>query len=247
MIAPDIRVVDVEPDGFGVVCALASTYDRPTRGELHVLHDAGRVLRVVHTLTGPTSEHREPLGDDLPARAAQLRERAGVDRVVLVERSGFLALAGDLAAVGPATLDQPTVFRRSNAVFWSSPAVVTDPAPPDTGPSWERLEAHLRSLGADYWGLLAGYDGDRCAFTLVGRFVSGRLVHLTSLTPLLGEKRPAAADAASLVTAAERLGPVPLALVAPLDVLRGISSAADLPAALAACALQALTSRGLPT
>ena len=247
MIAPNVRIVDVEPNGFGVVCALASTYDRPSNGELHVLHQGGQVLRVVHTLTGPTQQHREPLGPDLPARAAELRAATGVDRVVLVEQSGLVAMADELAAVGPGTLDQPTVLRRSTALFWASPAVVTDPPPPATAASWDRLEHHLRSLGADYWALLAGYDGDRCAFTLLARFVGGRIVHLTSMVPLLGDERPDAAEAAALVTAAERLGPVPLALVASLDVLRGITAAADLPAALAACAPQALISRGLPT
>ena len=247
MIAPGVRVVDVEPDGFGVVCSLSSVYDRPTRGELHVLHDRGRVLRVVHTLHGPSQAHREPLGQDLPARARALREEAEVDRVVLVDRDALVAEADAFAAVGPGTLDQPTVLRRSNELFWSSAAVVTDPEPPCTGPSWERLEQHLRGLGDDYWGLLAGYDGERCAFTLLARFVGGRVVHLTSLLPLLGIERPPAGEAGALVTAAEGLGPLPLVLIAPLDVLRAVTAAPDLPLALAACAPQALITRGLPS
>jgi hypothetical protein len=244
VIAPEIRIVDVEPDGFGIVCDLASRHDHSSRGQLHVLHEGGQVLRVVHTVHGPTMQHREPLGSDLPATARALRESAGVDRVVLVERSGLLAMADDLAATGPATIDQPTFFRRSNALFWASPAVVTDPAAPATGPAWERLEEHLRGLGDDYWGLLAGYDGEVCAFTLLARFVGGRIVHLTSMIPLLGTERPPADRAEELVSAAEQLGPVPLVLVASLDVLRDI--AADLPTTLSACAPQARISRGLP-
>lgn len=245
MIAPDVRVVDVEPDGFGVLCALSATYDRPTRGELHVLHDAGRVLRVVHTLTGPLQDHREPLGDDLPARARSLREAAGVDRVVLVDRRGLVAEADGFAAAGPGGVDQPAALRRSNEVFWSSPAVVTDPAPPATAPSWERLEQHLRDLGDDYRALLAGYDGDRCSFTLVAHVVEGRIRHLTSLNGVLGDERPPASDVSPLLAAAETLGPVPLVLIARNEVLRSIAAAPDLPAALVACAPQALTSRGL--
>lgn len=246
MIAPGVRIVDVEPDGFGVLNALVSRYDRPTAGELHVLHDQGRVLRVVHTMEGPTSEHREPLGDDLQARAAELRLLTGVDRVVLVDRDGLTALSHPLSACGQPDVDQPTAFRRSHDLFWSSKAVVTDPAPPTSAP-WVDLERHLQSLGEDYWGLLSGYDGSRCAFTAMGRFVAGQLVHLTSLQPVLGDVRPAAADAVQLVTAAEQLGPVPLALVAPLDVLRSVAIAPDLPTALSACAPQALYSRGIPS
>ena len=246
MIAPGLRVIDVEPDGFGVLNALVSRYDRPRSGELHVLHDDGRVLRVVHTLEGPTSRYREPLGDDLPAKAAELRRLAAVDRVVLVDRDGLSALSHLLSACGLPEVDQPTAFRRSHDVFWSSAAVVTDPAPPSSA-SWDELEGHLRSLGEDYWALLSGYDGERCAFTAVGRFVGGQMVHLTSLQPVLGDARPAAGEAAQLVGAAEQLGPVPLALVAPLDVLRAVAIAPDLPAALSACVPQALYARGIPS
>lgn len=247
MIAPDIEIVDVEPDGFGVVCDLASSFDPAARGELHVLHDRGRVLRVVHTLTGPTRDYCEPLGEDLMARAAVLREQAGVDRVVLVDRDLLVAEADAFAEVGPATLDQPTVFRRSNAVFWSSPAVVTDPAPPDTAASWDRLADHLRGLAPDYRALLAGYDDETCAFTLLARIVEGRIVHLTSMTPLIADARPPSGRAQELVVHAERAGPLPLVLIASLKVLRGVTAAPDLPAALAACAPQALISRGLPS
>lgn len=247
MIAPDIEIVDVEPDGFGVVCSIASTYDRPTAGELHVLHDGGRVLRVVHTVAGPTAQHREPLGADLAADAASLRLRTGVDRVVLVDRARLVAEAEAFAAVGPASVDQGTVMRRSNDVFWSSPAVVTDPAPPSSAASWDRLADHVRSLGPDFRALVAGYDGDACAFTLLARVVDGLVVHLTSLPLGPGQSRPPVGQADELVTAAEQKGPVAFALVADLAVLRTITTAPDLPAALAACASQALITRGLPT
>lgn len=180
MIAPGLRVVDVEPEGFGVLNQLISRHDRPASAELHVLHDRGRVLRVVHTLAGPTTEHREPLGADLARAAAELRRRTGVDRVVLVDRDELSALSPALSACGQPEVDQPTAFRRSHEVFWASDAVVTDPAPPSSAP-WLELEHHLRGLGDDYWGLLAGYDGEHCAFTASGRFVSGQLVHLSSL------------------------------------------------------------------
>jgi hypothetical protein len=246
MIAPGIRIVGVEPDGFGVLCSLVPSHKRPTRGELHVLHDRGRVLRAVHTLTGPTADHREPLGRDLPAAAQRLRAAANVERVVLVDRDGLAAQADAFAAAGPSSIDQPAMMRRSQQLFWSSPAVVTDPEPPSTA-TWERLAAHLRDLGADYWALLAGYEGDTCAFTLLARFVDGQAVLMTSLEDSLGTGRPAASEASRLVAAAEERGPVRLALVAPLDVLRTVAASADLPTALAACAPQALISRGLPT
>jgi hypothetical protein len=246
VIAPGVRIVDVEPDGFGLLCSLVSTYERPSKGELHVLHENGTVQRAVHTISGPTPRHREPLGPDLPARARALYAEADVDRVVLVDRAALVAQAAEFAAAGPGELDQPTALRRSTQLFWTSPAVVTHPAPPSSA-SWERLAEHLRGLGDDYWGLLAGYDGSSCALTALARFVDGRVVHLTSMLPLLGERRPPAAEAHELVAAAESLGPVPFVLVADVDVLRSIGQATDLPAALAACAPQALLARGLPT
>jgi hypothetical protein len=246
VIAPGLRVVDVEPDGFGVLCALVPRHDRITRGELHLLHRDGNVVRAVHTVIGPTQEHREPLGDDLAAAARSLRERAGVDRVVLVDRDRLVAQEAAFAAVGSSDIDQPTALRRSRQLFWASDAVVTDPAPP-TEESWERLGEHLRVLGEDYWGLLAGYDGDTCAFTLAGRFVGGQLALLTSLRQVLGEDRPDAAHADQLVQAAEQLGPVRFVLIAPSDVISDVARADDPPTALAACAPRALITRGLPT
>lgn len=244
MIAPGVRVVDVEPDGFGVLCALLAGAQMSGHGELHLLHDAGHVLRAVHTQTGATSDYHEPIVDP-PGRARELRALTGVDRVVIVDRSGLSALAPALAAAGPAEVDQPEMIRRSTAAFWSSPAVATDPAPPDTA-GWEALSRHLRTLGDDYWGLLAGYDGDVCAFTALARFVHGRMALLTSLLPVLGSSRPPASEAAALLAAAQTRGSVPLVLVADLDVLRSVAAAPDVPAALSACAPRALLTRGLP-
>lgn len=246
MIAPGIRVVDVEPDGFGVLCSLVPSYKRPTRGELHILHDGRSVLRAVHTLSGPTAAHHGALGDDLVAAAQRLREAADVDRVVLVDRDLLRAQAAAFAAAGPSSIDQPTMLRRSQSLFWSSAAVVTSPEPPSQA-AWQRLAEHLRDLGSDYWVLLAGYDDDVCAFTLLGRVVDGQVVLLTSLRQRLGADRPSRGNAARLVAAAEEHGPLRFVLVAGLDVLRGIAGSTDLPAALAACAPQALIYRGLPT
>jgi hypothetical protein len=246
VIAPQVRVVDVEPDGFGVLCKLVSRYDRVSRGELHVLHDRGTVLRAVHTVSGPTAEFRAPLGPDLAAAAQRLRADAGVDRVVLVDRDRLVAQEAAFAAAGPSDIDQPTALRRSRELFWSSPAVVTDPAAPSED-SWTSLAEHLRRLGDDYWGVLAGYDDDTCAFTLVGRFVDGQLVLLTSLRGVLGDDRPVAAHGDELVRAAETLGPVRLVLIASLELLRDLARSEDLPTALVACAPQALITRGLPT
>lgn len=247
MIAPHIRVVDVEPDGFGIVCSLAAAAGGSGSGELHVLHDRGRVLRVVHTISGASADFWQPLGPDLPSAAAQLRDRAGVDRVILVDREQISSWGHALAQAGAPDVDQSTAFRRTRAVFWTCPGVVADPPPRRDTDSWDRLAEHLQSLGPDYWTLLAGYDGPRCAFTLLARLVEGQIVHLTSLAPLLGDKRPARDNASELVKAAERLGSVPLVLVADLWLLQEVLSAPDLPIALFACTPQALITRGLST
>lgn len=64
---------------------------------------------------------------------------------------------------------------------------------------------------------------------------------------MLGDTRPPPADVAQLVAAAEQLGPVPLVLIASLDVLRTVAVAQDLPTALSACVPQALYARGIPS
>lgn len=121
---------------------------------------------------------------------------------------------------------------------------MTDPSAPrehSCGSNWSVTCARSATISG------AGYDNQRCAFTDLARAAPRQVVHLTSLQPLLGDSRPFADDAAKLVTAAEQLRPVPLILIAPLDVLRAVAVAPDLPAALSACVPQALLSRGVPS
>jgi hypothetical protein len=143
-------MVDLDPDAFGAVCDWAGRFvNRPSR-ELHVLHQRGAVVRATEPLD------QDHLGPDLAAAARSLRQRLGVDRVVLADVDGLRALAPALAAAGAPDQDQPTMLRRCAALFWGSDAVVTDPAPP--ADAWAVVADLLAALPSPSTVSIAGFE-----------------------------------------------------------------------------------------
>jgi hypothetical protein len=162
-------MTDLDEGGFALLEELVSRRDLGGGPELHVLHESGRVVSVLHTghgtLPGPHS-------DVAPADAARLREAHDVDRVVLLDADLFDA-AEDPALVA-LDVPQPTLFATQVERFWSSPAVVTEPAPVRT--SWVQLAQALRAL-PDGSVLLVVDDTIR----LRGRLEAGLLTSVTTL------------------------------------------------------------------
>ena len=230
MITPDVAILDLEPVGFGLVCALAEARQRRGERVVSVLHDAGRVVHVVCSRDGVLDAHREPF-DDAQQRAAGLLATTGADRVVLYDRTHIDDLAADLAGVPLTERSQVEVFWDNADRFWSSPAIATAPAPPHN--PWRALPGLLRRAeGA--WALLALYDGDDCVATLLAHVRGGLVSLLTSLDHLDGATRPPRGDAVALVEQVEqRLGPVRLGLICDVDRFAAALLEDDVPAAVA--------------
>jgi hypothetical protein len=230
VIATDVVICDLEPVGFGVICALAEARQRRGERVVSVLHDAGRVVHAVCSRDGVLDVLREPF-QDAQQRAAALLAATGADRVVLYDRTRADELAADLARIPFAERTQLEVFWDNADAFWSSPAIATAPAPPAN--PWRALPRLLqRAEGA--WAMLALYDGDACAATLLARVEGGRVSLLTSLDHLDGATRPPRHDAAALVTQVEqRLGPVRLGLICDVDRFGAALLEDDVPAAVA--------------
>ncbi len=210
MIDPRIEMVDIEPDGFGLVNQLASL--RPARAELHVLHRRGLVVRAVHTRAGVVHTLKGRTIQPTEDGADALRAETDVARAILVDAERLAELALPLSQA----FDAPTqdeMMIRSRRVFAERGAMIA--VPPQSYDEWDAWSAHLRNLGEDYVAFVAGYDGEACAFTLVGRVRDGLLSRVTSLPP--GE-RPPLTSAASLVDAAGAAGPVRIAVVADVEV-----------------------------
>lgn len=222
MIAPGIEIVDLDPDGFAHLCALMARRER-ARTQLQVLHDGGKVLRVVHSTHGALPRHREPF-DDPHARAAQLLADTDVDQVVLLDRGGLDDLTAAVDALATPERTQPEMLWLANQTFWSHPCVACAPAPPPS--RWPAIQAALRSLGDDYTAVLGVWRGDDPFLTLVGRVTGGILVSLTS-----AHEPPPRSRAPELVERLERERPVPLAALCDLDVLDAVVLAEDVVAA----------------
>ncbi len=47
MIAPDVLITDLEPDGFLLICQIAEQRQRRAERVVSLLHDAGDVVNVV--------------------------------------------------------------------------------------------------------------------------------------------------------------------------------------------------------
>lgn len=216
MIAPDVFIHDLEPEGFGLICGLAESGRGRSPRVLSVLHDAGRVVRVTDSEHGEVEAHRESF-EDAAVRAAELLQVSDADRVVLYDRSRLDRLAAALSAVPATELTQQEVFWENADRFWSSPAIATAPAPP--AQPWRRFAALLRDT-PDGWAILALYDGNSCAATLFARIAAGVIVEITSLDCLDGTPRPTRENAASIASAVEgELGSVRIGLACDLGAM----------------------------
>lgn len=242
MIAPDIVITDLEPDGFYLVCSIAESRQRRTEHVVSVLHDAGMVLNVISSRDGVLDAHREPFAD-AQQRAQALLAATGADRVVLYDRTQLDDLAARLADIPVTTHAQQQVFWDNADAFWSSPAIATAPA--RRADPWRAAPRMMRRADGG-WALLALYDGERCAATLLARVSGGMVRAMTSLDAVEGAARPPRARAAELVAQVEaHLGAVRLGLICDVSDLAAAFERDDVPAAVTTLARdRAIWSRG---
>lgn len=208
MIDPAIRMVDVEPDGFAIVSQLMSEHLHQPQKELHVLHRDGVITRAVLTQTGVDLSL---IGTPFTGARA-LYDEGQLSRVIAVDEVLLSDLGPSLAEAGSAPT-QDEMFVRSRRTFLASPAVDVYPAPAHG--EWERWSRHLFGLGDDYVGVIAGFDGGVCVFSLVARIHNGLVTDVTSLPGAIGTVE---SSASSLIDTAGLRGTVKIAVAADLSV-----------------------------
>lgn len=218
MIAPDVRLVDLEPDGFALICRLALAAQLAQPRTVSVLHDSG-VPVSAHDSTGARLDASWLAAfDDATRQATELRAAHAVERVVLYDRSRVDQLAAAVVANSTPATTQLEAFWANSDSFWSSPAIAVAPPPPAN--PWRHLPARLGRLGDDWWALLAMYDGDTCAATLLGHLAGGRVDTVTSLDTIGRDcERPSRQDAARIAELAAPLGRIELMLVCEAEAL----------------------------
>lgn len=219
MISPDVRIVDLEPEGFGHVNQVLSRRAAKQGPEIHLLHDAGKVLNVVHTAEGVIADYRGNFTSP-QSRAEEIRSMSGVARVILIDQSLISGLPSRLVGIASSVHSQGELLWEGAAAFWSDPGIATAPAPPI--PPWPKVHDRIKSFGDDFWVLLAAWEGERPAVDLLGHFQDGYLTLITSLGNL-----PPRAEAVTALERAESLGPLPLALLCDLESLDRILSAPE--------------------
>jgi hypothetical protein len=184
VIAPTVRMVDLDPEAFAHVERVLSSRDRSAPAAVTVLHDGRRALRVVHNATGELDVALADAGvdDDRAAQAAELRMRLGVDSVTFVDRSRLDDLGRELVALGRTCSDQGELLWRARELWSSHPAIAIDPPP---GPSrWPAVAARLRSLDDGSWiEVVATRAGGAEPWRLAARVEAGLLVEITSAPP----------------------------------------------------------------
>lgn len=241
MIAPEVAIVDLEPDGFATLCALMAGRERARRPVLQILHEDGRVLRVVHSTRGALEEHHEPFTEP-ERRAEELLEQTGVGRVVLLDRRGLGALAREIDGFATPGRTQAELLWAANERFWANPCVATAPAAPRI--PWAGMGDRLTAWGPQAWGVLAAWRGEELAFTLIARIEHGRVTLLSS-GMRFGWPRPPREEAMRIVECAEGLGHVPLALLCDVDALERMLSHEDALVGLQELAAECIYERGL--
>jgi hypothetical protein len=179
MIAPDIVIEDLEPDGFAWLCRLASARQRRAGRWAWVLHHGGDIASAWGCDLDQARQALER--GDTWAAAETLVAADELDRVVLLDLDQTKALEIALHGRAQAPLTQDQLFSALTQEFWSSPAVVTAPVPPRD--QWSTLAREVASIG-DGVVVLAVYSDDVVRASLVFTVVAGRLVHISSLDAL---------------------------------------------------------------
>lgn len=222
MIAPDVLIVDLEPEGFALLSELASKRVYRTAPEIHVLHRSGKVLNVVHTTEGVIDKFREHF-DDPASRAREILATSGAERVILVDKDPISELSTAQVDLARRVETQTELLWRANQMFFSAPGVAVSPK---AKPSfWGAIFERAAAPRGDYWAVFGAWSEEMLAVSLIARIQRGLITLLTSADHF-GE-RPGRSQASRLIDMVEEQGPVVLALGCDLDDLKRLFSSED--------------------
>lgn len=180
MIDPAVPIVHLDADGVRRLMSLVVRRQVSESTQLTVLHEAGRVISVVHSRDGHLLGHRGLITDPVAAAGA-LRRSAGVDRVVMLDRARLDDLAAAVVEAARRLPSQGDLLLEAHDLYWHHPAVVTDPAPPAS--SWAPVRDLLRALPDGWLHLSLGDDPRLDAHVLVR---SGWVAAITGRDPGAG-------------------------------------------------------------
>jgi hypothetical protein len=226
VISADVRMHDFRSPSFATLCALLVARNTAPTHEVHLLHDAGRVIAVVDTVEGPLPG---PFADvvDPVASARTLREARGAARSIVAEAGALRAALAAVERGVTASWTQPSLLVALQQAFRDCAGVVADPPLPSLA-GWRLLQERLAGAG-DGAVVLAARDGDAWSIAIAGRLVGGVIVEATDLAP------DAIASLPELDALAVALGErVAAALVTSVEDLRRIFSSPDVATEIAA-------------
>ena len=219
MIAAHVRMHDFASPSFARLCAMASRRDTARRREVHLLHDNGRVLSVVDTVSGRLDPPFAEVADAAGA-ARQLRELRQADRAIVADAAALRAMLDEVEARVTPQTSQPALMLLHQQAFRECPGVVCDP-PMGELTSWTELAQLLRNVGDGAFVIAAG-SSDEWSIALCGSLRDGLIVEVTDLPPAAVDALPDLARVARVLAQ-----DVVLALVTELATLEEILASTD--------------------
>lgn len=208
MIGADVLIVDLEPEGFAHLSEVVSHRIYRTSSEIQILHSGGQVLNVVDTREGVVDRYREPFNDP-QARAEEIFREAGVQRVLVVDKSGIDSLCEAQVRLAMSIDTQTELLWRANEEFFRSPAVAVTPKPPPS--PWPEIFDRMKTIGDEWWAVLGAWKGEDLYLSLIAK-VEGGLVTFATSADGFGE-RPSRRESGRLIEMVESRGPMAVALL----------------------------------
>jgi hypothetical protein len=177
MIDPAVPITHLDPDAVRLLMSLIVQRASTDEAQLTVLHHAGRVVSVVHSVDGHVGGHRDPVVEPA-ATAAALLASTGVGRVVVVDRAQLDDLAAAVVEAARRLPSQGDLLLEAHDLYWSHPAVATAPAAPRS--SWAPVRDLLRQLPDGWLHLAIGREPTLDAHL---RIAAGWIAEITGRAP----------------------------------------------------------------
>jgi len=221
VIAPDVRIEDVDPLGFAWLCELASRRQQRDLPWLWIRHRGGRLTGSVPdaAATDPRLRAMDLTAAEAPAAILGWYDHP---RVVLIDENMVDALGAELDAAAEPNLDQLALFGRCKELFWRSAAVTTAPSAPRAAAGWSTVRGVLGAR--DMVMAIVVMDAERVHLALRAEVGKGLVQRIT--TPALHSATGTELERA--VAAIDAPGPAEVLLVTSRETVEDAFQADDL-------------------
>lgn len=179
MIAPDIRMVDLDSEGVAFINGVLSSRDRNTDRGVMVLHDGAEVIRVAGHV-GEVDVVGMAVGEP-SATAERLRELTGAATLAFVDMRLLDSLSADLVDLARGCATQGELLWRARDL-WNGHAAV-EQAPSPRLSRWPDVEELLRRVGDGQWVLLRLRRSDGADWAFAAQVDGGVISMITSVPP----------------------------------------------------------------